>query len=624
MRENIGKWLMSLTLVMVVMVMFIPNYVYAEEGWSLKIGTGEYYITVINEEDTGISIAGDWFHAYQIFTASDITTYAVDEDFIDFFSEDGMLGGTNETYDFATAWKAVEDAKAEVDTTLADGATDEVKEAAYLADTTVQTALADYNQLAGIYVESFQNDLYNLAVALREYIKIDSDSGDYIKCTAHNQVSETSGYPQTVTLTGLTPGYYFVLDEESTLQGLGIASSGAFVPIGPDTGSDTDGSQTIYVKNSVPTVDKNILHNDQESFVYVPSGTDGVSDMQDGQWDIVGDYEIGDTAYFLITSTLPNNIEDYNFDEDDSDTVHSYEDYYYVLSDTMSGGITYQADAKVYIDKDGKEELKSDYYNVTTVGNGFEIQVNVKAVKNDETYQSVTTLYTHYTGVVNAKAEISKDYEENTITLTFNNNPDDETHTGDDSATVYSYTFDLEITKMDENGNGLAGATFGVYDGSTWIPVKFLETIDGVDYYYLNPSMTTSGTDGYIVTKDNNGVVGEFVILGLDDAITYTFKEESAPDGYNAIDPFTFEITATYDSTTGKIVTLTDNSDSIKNSADQSGFEADIINRKTVYLPSTGGVGTVIFQVVGILLMGGAAAYLLNSRRKKRKIRRVH
>ncbi|WP_317855323.1 SpaA isopeptide-forming pilin-related protein [Chakrabartyella piscis] len=601
MKRILSRFLVSLTLVVAVISSMIPTMAFAEET---KIGSGDYSITIINEVETGITIDGDWFHAYQLLVADSLTTYAVHADFVDFFS--GIKTGADNTkFYFDVALKAIEDAQVAVDAFGDDLTSMDAINALY----DLQVAEDDYNQLVGQYLETFQSgDPYELVVDLRNYVQYDTENGDLIACIAHNQATSNSDGSESVKLTGLTEGYYFVLDEESTLTGVGIASSGALVPVGSDVGGDA----TIYVKNSVPVVDKSILHNDLGSFVYVPEDASG-DDTQDGQWDIVGDYEVGDTAYFLVTSTLPNNIDSYNFD---GTSTNSYDDYYYELSDTMSDGITYQKNAKVYVDRNGTTELDDDYYTVDHSGtsNGFVIQVNVKGLKADSRYTNTTTLYTHYTGVVNANAEVSKDYEENTITLSFNSNPSDSSYIGSDSVTVYSYTFDLEITKMDENGDPLAGATFGIYDGSIWIPVKYLDTEEGVDYYYLAPSMTIdSNNTGYVVTNST----GEFVIYGLDDAIEYVLKEESAPTGYNAIDPIPFIIEATYDSTTGTIVTLTDNSASIKNSGNQSGFEAEIMNRKTVLLPSTGGIGTIIFQIGGALLMLGAALYLILGMKKK-------
>lgn len=621
MKRILSRMLVSLTLVVTMIATMIPTIAFADEEWSTKTGEdGEYSITVINEPDTGITITGDWFHAYQILVADNLTTYAVHEDFEGFFVG-VMYGADNSKFDFDAAKEAIADAKTVVDEANT-GVTESTElEKLYADDVTVQAKIDDYNQLVGQYLETFQSgDPYELVVALRAYVTV-NDAGDLISCIAHDKAELNADGSESVTLKGLTEGYYFVIDEESTLAGVGVASSGALVPVGSAISST--GSVTVYVKNSVPVVDKSILHNDLSGVVQTPgeSGTDTHS----GQWDIVGDYEIGDTAYFMITSTLPTNIEDYNFGYEGStsyedDSVYEYDDYYYVLTDEMSDGITYQEDAKVYVDKNGSEELNSTYYKVThktgEEGNGFEIQVNVKAVMNDTAYSTVGSLYTHYTGVVNEAAAVSSDYEDNTITLKFNSNTSVEDYYGEDSATVYSYTFDLEINKMDESGAALAGATFGIYDGSTWIPVQFLETDDGVDYYYFDPDMEIDDENtGYIVTSET----GKFNIYGLDDATEYVLKEESAPDGYNAIDPISFMIEATYDSVTGKINTLTDNSASIGNSSDQSGFYADIINRKTVILPSTGGIGTVIFQVGGALLMLCAALYLILGMKKKSK-----
>ncbi|MFI3227363.1 MAG: isopeptide-forming domain-containing fimbrial protein [Clostridia bacterium] len=604
MKNKSSKILTASILSIAMMSSIFSSTALADDSWSATKGDGKFSITIINESDTGISIDENWFHAYQILEADSLTSYSVHADFIDFF-KGSMTGGDGNTYDFETALESIADAKADVDATLGDSPTDDKKEEAYTNDSTVQNEIADYSQLVSQYIQSFNNDLYDLAIALREYIQIDGDNEGLIECIAHAQASKLENGDESVTLEGLTEGYYFVLNEESTLHGLGIAASGAFVPVGNDIDSP---HPTIYVKTSVPTVDKDILHNDLDGTVTV------LGDNLNGQWDTVGDYQIGDNAYFRVTSTLPNNIKDYNFDDDGND--NSYTDYFYVLTDTMSSGLSYNEDVKIYTDRDATQELDKVYYNViSSNSNGFKIQVNVKALMNDDL--TITALYTQYSALITSNAVVSSNFETNEIELEFSNNPNDSVHTGTDDDIVYSYTFDLEITKMDESGNGLAGATFGIYDGSEWLPVKWIKTVNGVDYYSVTSKDELGKDGGYIVTRDNDGVVGQFVIYGLDDQVTYMIKEEFAPEGYNTIDPFTFVIDATYNSTTGKLSTLTDNSSYISNSSDLSGFEADIINRKTVILPATGGIGTVIFQVLGGSLMLSAAAFLVISSKKK-------
>ena len=73
-------------------------------------------------------------------------------------------------------------------------ATEVELEELYVKDTKVKTALADYNQLAGLYIESFKNNLYQLAVDLRTYIEHDDEIDNFIECSAHAQAS--NDYPQ--------------------------------------------------------------------------------------------------------------------------------------------------------------------------------------------------------------------------------------------------------------------------------------------------------------------------------------------------------------------------------------------------------------------------------------------
>lgn len=109
------------------------------------------------------------------------------------------------------------------------------------------------------------------------------------------------------------------------------------------------------------------------------------------------------------------------------------------------------------------------------------------------------------------------------------------------------------------------------------------------------------------------------------DAGQYILTETVTPAGFNTIDPITFTVTATHEivwTTQGRTDVLTDlkgdkvtgeitfTSDKTKGS-----LTATVINKKGSVLPSTGGIGTTIFYVVGAILMIGAGVILVSRRR---------
>lgn len=553
------KYLKRLTALILALLMVSTLTVGAVEtdATETRTGNGTYTVEVYNGSETGISIDGDWFHAYQIFSASNATTYAVTDAFKGFFVGTMTAGdGTNKPFDFASQLDLMDSADPEV----------------------AEDATHEYNQMAGLYMESYTNDQYALATQLRNYLNANGAyNGGTVECVAHSQAVATSSY-EIATLEGLEIGYYFIMDQESTMNGLGIASSGAFVAISSTSNNIT----TVKVKDSFPIVEKYICHDEL------------------GAGDVVGDHQIGDTVNFLLMSTLPSNISEYTT-------------YTYTLTDEMTAGLTYDGNAALYTDNTYTTPIDSQYWSVESSGNGFKLTVDVKSLMADDT--AIGVVYTHYTATLNSDAVVAPEADENTVTLEYSNNPNNSSETGTSEDTVFHYTFSLDVNKVDEALNPLAGATFALYDDDGMIKLSYKETDDnGVDYYYPNAAEVGDGT---IVTSDS----GLFQIYGLNDAKTYTLKEIAAPEGYNAMDDMSFTFTAEYNSIGTAIISLDDDNASIETTVDNGDVSSTttIINRKTILLPSTGGMGTMIFQIGGGVLMVGAATALLLSKRKKSK-----
>lgn len=433
------------------------------------------------------------------------------------------------------------------------------------------------------YVEALTTDdaMDIFVQALRTYVQ--SSGPAY---TAAGPVAGLSGSAteEALAVNDLAHGYYFVMDPSSVNGTTGVVAAGSLVVV-------TDVASDVVVKISAPTVDKKVWHDDIN---------DG-----NGAWDDVADNQIGETIKYRVASTVPADVS-------------AYVNYTYILSDVMSSGIDFTT-GSVYMttsaDSTGAAENNlSAYYTVHETGNGFTLTLDVAAMRADG--NTATQLYTYYEGVVTEDAVTSTDKENNTVTLTYSNNPYDTTSKGTASDTVYSYTFALDITKTANNSTTpLAGAEFALYLNSAEAGNQIglaayldgngaqIYTAAGAPIYY-----TTTGT-GTITTGEN----GLFHIKGLDDATTYVLSEVKAPEGYNAIQPITFVVTAEYAGT--ELSNLTVDSSSI--SAATGGLSATIINRSESILPETGGIGTVIFIVVGGVLMAGALGTLVMSSKKK-------
>lgn len=174
--------------------------------------------------------------------------------------------------------------------------------------------------------------------------------------------------------------------------------------------------------------------------------------------------------------------------------------------------------------------------------------------------------------------------ETNTANVEYGNDPDHLTQGTPDKVIVR--THNLTITK--KNGDGtetLAGAEFKLYRGTdtNGDPIEFVDLGNGeyrvaTDTDKADNQLTKTST---LVSPTN----GKIIVKGLDDG-KYTLVETKAPDGYNILkDPTTITIGASSNND-GTDVTVTGNDVTVK-------------NNKGSLLPETGGMGTVLFTVVG-------------------------
>ena len=225
-------------------------------------------------------------------------------------------------------------------------------------------------------------------------------------------------------------------------------------------------------------------------------------------------------------------------------------------------------------------------------------------VYKEQRIQGGSVVTAEYTSTLNEKANPGYVGNPNDMHITFSNNPnstdpEENGETPDDKVIVF--TFQLDVFKYDgtegaNQDNPLAGAEFTLYkvlkDGTEKF-VKHLTKDDALD---------PTGTVKFV-----------YRFHGLDDG-TYKLVETKAPDGYNTAEPVTFEITATHEveSADPKLLTLnvptpfTTNNNSI---------HVDYYNYRGNTLPSTGGMGTTIFYVLGSILAVGAAILLVSKKR---------
>lgn len=550
---------------------------------------------------TSISMNGIAFALYQVFDlaiedadddSEESIQYTVNEDFEDFFNE--------------VLEKSLADYVLEVGTTYTD------EEAAIQA---YNQAALDYVNACKVYDDEgsvLTNTMAELVEALRVYAlkeKVTPTTTTGTTVTVKNGVEENSSEE-------VPYGYYLVIDADSTEEDAGFVPAGSLITVpGRDADSTMSADVTISMKGSVPTMDKEVWHNDIENEDSDVSPTYGTQ----GSWDDVSDYQIGDVIEYRITATIPSDLRGY-----------SAKTYIYTISDMLSEGIEIvENSVKIYTSPTlaSSSEVEGGYHS-TTYGTQddeptFVIDFQMYEIYDDPALDGVEEFYIYYKAVVTEDAAIATDYETNTATLIYSNNPYDSDSYGKIEDTVYTYTFDLDILKTEGDGvTPLEGAKFALYEvtgeaSNQTITQIYLaldtETDDWENspqvYYTVNQAASSSS--GIITTNKS----GEFDIVGLDDQTTYMLKEIEAPDGYNEIDPITFVIEADYKTVSG-IPVPSISSKGTDFSTDGSGLFGTIINTSNLLLPSTGGMGTTLFTIIGGSIMLGAAVLLVVKRKR--------
>lgn len=278
----------------------------------------------------------------------------------------------------------------------------------------------------------------------------------------------------------------------------------------------------------------------------------------------------------------------------------------YKIVDELPAGIEYKTGtAAVKFYKGSNPAYPTGTYQVDYDGGTRTLTLDLKP--NYAYLAECDTVEITYQATLDSDAVIENVGNENEVTLTYTT---DSTGTeGHISDTAKVYTLGLDITKIEKGAPlvHLPGATFQVYKNSADADdpnnaISFVKS--GTEYRVATEAEITDGTG--IVTAITVSDTGDMTIKGLNDQ-KYYFKETVAPVGYNLPSDL-FEITVAPEAA--------DYNAESKLDFDGNFLHKDIENDSGINLPVTGGMGTILFTAIGLLLMAGAAYFLFGKKKE--------
>lgn len=412
---------------------------------------------------------------------------------------------------------------------------------------------------------------------LNEYVKGDGKANidNFLPHKAATAFRTVDAVGNTATFENLPAGYYVVL-EVGEVTGHAAKSECIIQVVG---------NTEVAAKMKVPTSQKKVKDTN-----------DSIANSTTG-WQDSADYDIGDNVPFQLTATVAENILDFKGP------------YALTFHDKQSPGLTFNS-GSVEVKIDG-QKVTTGYTVVTegiTDGCTFHVKFNDLKVYKEQRIQGGSVVTVEYTSELNGNAKIGSEGNPNEMHITFSNNPnsnDPEENGETPKDKVIVFTFQLDVYKLDGSNNSvpMEGAEFTLYKKNTGG--------EFVSYKVITPDKA-DGSD------NQDGIKHVYHFKGLDDG-TYRLVETDTPRGYNTAAPIEFTITAEHEvlADDPKLTSLSGDNTIILNvgAATSGKLSTYVQNFKGNTLPSTGGMGTTVFYVLGSILAVGAAILLVSKKR---------
>ena len=432
---------------------------------------------------------------------------------------------------------------------------------------------AAYDYIAKL--ESNPEGMIALAKAAREHVRADKNQ-TFSKLSTTVTAAKDAGGAK-AEFADVENGYYLVFPEGGSTSGTRKTDAMLLSVLGE--------AKTMAIKSVFPTVDKTV---------------------DDSQGNSAA---VGDVLTFTLTSAVPDMTD--------------YKKYVFTFKDILSKGLTLQnngADATlgdvrsaftVTIGKDPGTSV-TEFTAKAEAGDiegetKLTIELGDYLLAHKDTLTVGDPIRVTYQAKLNEKAVVDdKAGNTNKATIKYSTDPTDEQGGTPDSSTediTKTYTFKFGIEKQDDKKNPLAGAKFQIrkddgdktYSADKDQVIKFNRVAD--DKYIL----AANGD----VTEITSPTGGKFSVEGLDGGV-YWIEETAAPDGHNKLaKPIKVTITAEIDPDTGGLTNHTvvyGESDSATDH--NTGHYIVIVNKAGTLLPETGGMGTILFTLVGAAAIG--------------------
>ena len=434
---------------------------------------------------------------------------------------------------------------------------------------------ANVNDKANEYVSKLtgkEKDLSAFAAKASNWAQTNNITADATATVSKNAATDGK---YTATFTNLDYGYYVVAVPGATVADTN-SQYAALVRV-HSTSVDAE------IKGALPTVDKKVQVNG--------TGKDAT------------DAKIGDTLTFTLTSTIPD--------------MSAYNTYTFNFKDTLSKGLTFGQVTSVKV---GDTTLTKDTdYTVTTAPADSGKTLLTVAMKDFKTKQQANAgkkITVTYAATLNKDAVVGGAGNVNSATIQYSNNPSTNGTGESEPSKVRVFTYGFTVDKYtgknyDDTATRLAGAEFTLaHKGGT--AISFVKVADSAtqNAVYRVAKADEAGATTTITTPAN----GKVDFRGLENG-EYTLTETKAPAGYNklasAIGVKVDGQNNGTDTTHATVVIKYDNNNGSVYDQTASNGVIPVQNKSGAILPGTGGMGTIAFTVIGVLVIALGVAWTL-------------